>query len=260
MRTPPLQLVPGRVLEFQNGKRRIARVNDDGTAVLVDELTGEEVTVALPKLVQMHLGGLVRDTARLRFSDPDEDKYVPRNRPGAAPEVTADLAQRHQTAARRIAYVNALLAQGQIGPLNSAFGACIGQVAGRIGDTAPPSPWTAYRWLRRYRRSGFNADVLARQELFIRTRQPKVKPEIKAAIAKHVLALLAKNLGATVHSVNDLALALTARDFGYVQFRDHAGQLQVALTFISETERNERDEVARSPSPDAKTFVPEAGT
>lgn len=34
MKTPPIYVVPGRVFEFPNGKRRVDRVNSDGTVVL----------------------------------------------------------------------------------------------------------------------------------------------------------------------------------------------------------------------------------
>lgn len=260
MRAPPLHIVPGRVLEFQHGKRRIARVNSDGMVALENELTGEEVTVALPTLVQMQLQGLAKDSERLRFRDPDEDKFIPRYKPDATPEAKAEHARRQQTVARRIAYVNALFAELHIGPKHPAFVACISRVAEQITDRTPPSPWTAYRWLQRYRRSGCNANVLSRQELFIRTRQPKVKSEIKAAIAKHVAHLMGKDKGATVHSVTDLALALTARDFGYVQFRDQRGTMQVALTFINAKEREAREASFASPALDGAIHSKESIT
>lgn len=258
MRTPPLHIVPGRVLEFPHGKRRIARVNSDGTVVLACPLTGEEATVALPKLVELQLGGVAKDRERMRFHDPDADKFVASNKAARTPAEQADQARRHQTVARRIAYVNALFAAGRVGPLHAAFESCIRSTAERIGDKAPPSAWTAYRWLRRYRRSGFNADVLSRHELFIRKRQPKIPPEVKAAIAKHALDLLAATEGATLHSVTDMALALTARDFGQVQFRDKYGQMQVALTFISEQERKAREKRGTAPALDGASAVEEA--
>jgi hypothetical protein len=225
------------VLEFQNGKRRITRVSNDGTVGLENELTGEESTVPLPKLLHLVLGGVVKDGVRLRAQDANEDKYTTRSKPAATPEAEADRLRRLQTVSRRIAYVNALCAEGPIGPKHAAFEACLRRVAECTGDKCPPSPWTAYRWLSRYRSSGFNPDVLARQELFVRTRKPKVSPEIKATIARHLSDLLARGVGPSLHSVTDLALALTARDLGRVQFRDKYGRMQVALTFISEAER-----------------------
>lgn len=246
MKMPRIHIVPGRVFEFKNGKRRIARVNTDGTVVLENELTGEESTVALPTLLQLYMGGMVKDGVPLRVQDPDEDKYVRRKKPAATPEAEADRQRRLQTVSRRIAYVNALFAAGPVGPKHAAFDACLRQVAEVTGDKSPPSPWTAYRWLSRYRRSGFNPDALARQELFVRTRKPKVEPRIKAAIARHVSDLLARDVGPTLHSVTDLALALTARDLGHVQFRDQYGRMQVALTFIGEAERKLQERRAAS--------------
>jgi hypothetical protein len=183
----------------------------------------------------------------MKFHDPDEDKFVSSNKPAKTAAEQADQARRLQTVARRIAYVHALVAQGRMGPLHADFEKCIKGIAERIGDKEPPSPWTAYRWMRRYRRSGHNADVLARRELFIRKRQPKIPPEFKAAIAKHALHLLGQTEGATLHSVTDMALALTARDLGRVMFRDKYGQMQVALTFIAQKEREPRQQRSSTP-------------
>lgn len=244
MRTPPIHVAPGQVFEFPHGRRRVARVNSDGTVVLACPLSGEETTIALTKLVELHLAGVARDRESNRVQAADVDRFVRRSTVSKTPAEREDHARRHQSVARRITYVNALVAEGRIGPLQPAFETCIRTIAERIDDRAPPSAWTAYRWLCRYRRSGFNPDVLARRELFIRKRQPRIAPEVKAAIAKHALDLLAQNRGATLHSVTDMALALTARDLGHVQFRDQHGRTQVALTFIGEKEQNARNGTA----------------
>jgi hypothetical protein len=64
--------------------------------------------------------------------------------------------------------------------------------------------------------------------------------------------------GATLHSVIDMALALTARDFGQVQFRDKYGRMQVALTFISQKEQEARQRRSSKPAPQVANAVQEA--
>lgn len=64
--------------------------------------------------------------------------------------------------------------------------------------------------------------------------------------------------GTDAGAATDMALALTARDFGQVQFRDKYGQMQVALTFISEQERKAREKRGTAPALDGASAVEEA--
>jgi hypothetical protein len=217
-------MAPGQEIAFARGKLRVAHINSNGTVVLVCPLTGNETQVSLPEIMSWHLEGKARLAPAPDAADTVSGKF--RRKQGPVDP------NRQALVARRIAYVNPLVALGHVRPGHPAVATCIAEVAQRIGDRAPPAPWTTYRWLRRYRNAGFDPDVLARDAMFVRVRQPKIAPEVKEILARHVQALMAAYKSVSLHAVTNLALALTARDLGKEYFRAIDGQEHLALTFI----------------------------
>lgn len=123
---------------------------------------------------------------------------------------------------RRIAYVSALKNLNIRSPDNPVFRMAVKAVSLRRNENPGPSPHSVYRWLRNYRKSGYDTDGLAQEFACKRERSGRKPPGVQKAITEKLMAKLA-NAGDTVRgSYNDI-MKEVAEDLGYSGYRNLDG-------------------------------------
>jgi hypothetical protein len=231
MRLPRIRIAPGEELIVGGKRRRILQVHATGTVLLVCPLTREEFTTSMPELlhqVQRHVDALAASAVH-EDADP---RYQRRYKVSE---------QQYEIGARRLAYVLAAVQLGHVGPASPQLRRCIEEVASRSSDSTPPAPWSVYRWLCKYRRSNNDAEVLRRDTHWVRRRAPKISEATKETLRTHLNELLKTHVDESVYALTDLALALTARDLGFVSFRDKHGREQIATDYVAVAEARLRN-------------------
>lgn len=134
---------------------------------------------------------------------------------------------------RRMAYGKAAAQLYPVGPKSERLGQLIAEVAERIGDSDPPSAHSVYRWVRRYVASDYNTAVFMQDVDVVRKRPPrKLTDQTPDRLRHHIQTLLGAYLGATLHGITNLALAMTAKDMGYLQFQTKEGVEELVDDYI----------------------------
>jgi hypothetical protein len=214
MRAPPLPLAPGVELRI-NGQLLVVRsMSPTGEVKLECPVRLTTLSFALSELVSMRMAGTL----------------VPVHAPPVTHQVSGvpkrGLLQpaMRERVTRRMAYGQAAVQQYPVGPKSERMKRLIAEVAARIGDSRPPSPHAVYRWVRRYVASDYNTAVFMQDADVTRTRRPrKLTDDVSSTLREHIQVLLGSSKGATLHGITNLALAKTAKDLGYIQFRTKEG-------------------------------------
>jgi hypothetical protein len=214
MRAPPLPLAPGVELRI-NGQLLVVRsISPTGEVKLECPVRLTTLSFALSELVSMRMAG----------------NLVPVHAPPVTHQVSGvprrGLLQpaMRERVTRRMAYGQAALQQYPVGPKSERLKRLIAEVAERIGDSCPPSPHSVYRWVRRCVASDYNTAVFMQDGDVTRTRRPrKMTDDVSSTLREHIQILLGSNKGATLHGITNLALAKTAKDLGYIQFKTKEG-------------------------------------
>jgi hypothetical protein len=211
-----------------NKRAHVVKTLDTETGLVVLECPTfhTELRFSVSELAQMRIGG------QLELVHEPPPSYEPRGTPHLRPLSEAQ----RLVIQRRIAYGKALAALGRIGPQNKVFLETLANVAARLKDPHPPSPFSAYRWCKRFLESGGNTAVFLHEAMSYRMREPRIDPRAKSVLQGHIQSLLGKFVGATLYGITDLALALTARDLGYVRFTSKHGTEHCVEEFIPTAE------------------------
>lgn len=120
---------------------------------------------------------------------------------------------------RRMAYTKALARMAPISPKSPVFQQVIDQVALRIEDSAPPSPYSVYRWLLRYVESGYNPDTFFCEAKIHQRRKSRLPEGINAALEKILIEVMGENPGSTLYGAYDAVVARIASEQGFDAYR-----------------------------------------
>lgn len=223
MKSPPFPIAPG--VEYRiNGQLQVVRsVSPTGEVVLQCPVRRTNLYFSLPELVAMRIAGSlelvhkssvtfqVNGTSRRGLLEPPVQERV----------------------RRRMAYGKAAAQLFPVGPKSARLHRLIDEIALRIGDKQPPSAHTVYRWLRRYVASDYDTAVFMLDADISRRRSPrKLTDIIRSQLRQNIQILLGAYKGATLHGITNLALAMTAKDLGYIQFTTKEGVTELADDYI----------------------------
>lgn len=235
MRAPPFPVKVGSELTFKGQLQVIDAIGEAGEVTLRCPLRNTKVRIALDELVTLRTHGEVAPA----MERPVKDKLDARPNYGQFTD-----AQR-ETIARRIAYTRAAVELFPVGPKSPRLHQVIEVVARRLEDPSPPSPHSVYRWTTRYVNANYDAAVFMQDANATRSRKPRVEQAVKDKLRQHIEALLGQFKFATLHGLTDLALALAARDLGYITFVTKRGQTELVEEFIPKEEKDLRERATR---------------
>lgn len=213
MRAPYFSTAPGTELRI-NGQLVVVReVGAQGDVRVECPMRRTSLSFSTAELGRMFMAGEIETIQALP---------VGRQAP-SLPSLQPQTPELRARAVRRIAYAREAQTEYPVGPKSPRLQRAIDSVAQRIGDAEPPSPHSVYRWTKRFVDSGCDAAVFVQDGRVIRKRTPRIDARAVPLLRQVIQDLLGRNRGATLSGITNEALALVAKELGYLSFRTKEG-------------------------------------
>lgn len=213
MRAPNFSTSPGTELRI-NGQLVVVREVDAQGAVRVEcPLRRTSLSFSMVELGRMFMAGDLEAIHALSVS----------HQPSAKPSLHPQTPELRARAMRRIAYAREAQKDYPVGPKSPRLRRSVDEVARRINDANPPSPHSVYRWTKRFVDSGCDAAVFVQDGRVIRHRARRIDVDAEDLLRQVIQDLLGRNRGATLNGITNEALAIVAKELGYLSFRTKEG-------------------------------------